>query len=245
MKKIFEVLVKPSRLILLIASIVYICLYMVGEIGSIGGGFLDVLGSVIVFVLTLAALTSIPVLLLLKKDEAAKLVFFLVSGYWLITANQSYLFFGTAVNSKDALLNTTGVFGFLVGLFLAAVLVLLVLHFILKKEVLKLSAVLSFLLSFLLLFVFFVLYFIVHVKYNYAWTGYLDLFARLTAPVAIFFGYLYFLGAPDYEFPQKAPKEEKPVEQETEAIPVEEPSQDEEVQPEETPAEESSEEKPE
>ena len=244
MKKIFEVLVKPSRLILLITSIVYICLYMVSEIGSIGGGFLGVLGEVIILVLTLAALISIPVLLLLKKEEAAKIVFILVGGYWLITSNQSYLFFGNIVaNNKNGLLATTGVFGFLVGLALAAVLVLLVLHFILKKEVLKFAAILTYALAFLFLFVFFILYFIIHIQNQYPWTSYLDLFARLVAAIAIFFGYLYFLGAPEYEFPKRAPKEEKPVEKQEEPAPAEEPAQ---AEVEAVPAEESpEEEKPE
>lgn len=227
MKKIFEVLVKPSRLILLIASIAYVVFYLITSFGSMGGGFLEVIANLIILILTVSAVAAIPVLLFMKKEQAAKIVFILVAGFWLISRNQNYLGYASIIDGKaEGLFNALGVFGFLFGLTLAAVLVLLVLHFILKKEIFRLCALFTFALGFLFFLVFFVLSIIIYAKYDYGWTSYINLLANLIAPVGILFGYLYFLGAPDYEFPKKAPKEEKPVEQQEE-VQQEEPAQEE------------------
>ena len=56
------------------------------------------------------------------------------------------------------------------------------------------------------------------------------MFLYLIAPVGVLFGYLYFLGAPEYDFPKKAPKA---------------PKEEKEEEPEEAPAEQPEEEKPE
>lgn len=217
MKKIFDVLLRPSRMILLVASIAYAAIYAVITLGNFGGGFLPVLARTIIFVLTLAALVSIPVLLLIKKEEAAKLVLVLLSGYWLISSTQNYLSYANwAGENAQALEVVIGIFGFLAGLALAGVVVLLVLKFILKKEVFKLSAVLTFAAAYLFIVVLFVLLLIYYIKLNteykqpiYDWTNFASLSLMLIAPISVLFGYLYFFGAPQYEFQKKAPKEEK------------------------------------
>lgn len=249
MKKIFEALSKPARLILIIAAFAYAGLYAITGFGSLGGGFLSTIGGLIVTTLTVAAVVAVPILLLLKKEQAAKLVFILVAGYWLVSNAQSYILnYGWLVQeSDDGLIICLGIFGFLAGLALTGVFVLMIIHFILKKEVLKLSAVLAFLGAFLFIFVVFVLLLVQYIRIlandgAVGWTNWIDLLAMLAAPVAVFFGYLYFLGAPEYDFPKKAPKapkEEKPEEpKEEEQAPAEEP--------EEAPAEEPApEEKPE
>ena len=200
MKKIFDALLKPSRLILIVAAFAYAGIYSVVTLGGFGGGFLPVVARLIIFVLTLAAVVAIPVLLLLKKEEAAKIVFLLVAGYWLISESRNYLGFAEVTDSQNGLVVATGVFGFLAGLALVGVLVLLVLHFILKKEVFKFVALLAFLGAYLFIFVFVILEFVLFIKYEAGWTNYVELFLYLIAPVGVLFGYLYFLGAPNYEF---------------------------------------------
>ena len=215
MKKVFEVLLKPSRLILIIAAFAYAGLYAIVSFGSFDGGFLAVVGGLIVSTLTLAAVVAIPVLLLLKKEEAAKLVFILVAGYWLVSSAQNYLLnYSWWVEGDKALPILIAVFAFLAGLALTGVLVLLVLHFILKKEVFKFFAVLAFVGAYLFIFVLVVLLLVYYIQIvanngKVGWTSYISLLLMLTAPVAVLFGYLYFLGAPQYDFPKKAPKEKK------------------------------------
>ena len=222
MKKIFEVLSKPARLILIIAAFAYAGLYAVISFGSFDGGFLAVVGGLIVSVLTIAAVVAVPVLLLLKKEEAAKLVFILVAGYWLVSNAQSYLLnYSWWAEGNDGLRIVIAIFGFFAGLALTGVLVLLILHFILKKEVFKFSAVLTFAGALFFIFVLMILLLVYYIKtsveneyYNVPWTNYISLFLMLVAPVAVLFGYLYFLGAPNYDFPQRAPKEKKPAKEE-------------------------------
>ena len=213
MKKIFDVLLKPSRLILIIAAFAYAGLFTIAIFGGFGGGFLPVVANLIIFILTVAAVVAIPVLLLLKKEEAAKIVFLLVAGYWLISESRSYLSFAQVTESENGLVVANGVFGFLAGLALVGVLVLLVLHFILKKEVFKFCAVLTFAGAFLFIFVFFILELVLFIKYENGWTSYVNLIADLIAPVGVFFGYLYFLGAPEFEFKKGSKSEEAPSEQ--------------------------------
>ncbi len=226
MKKLFEALIKPSRLILIIGGFAYAGLYSIIAFAGIGGGFLSVMAHLIITILTLAAVVAAPILLLLKKEEAAKLCFVLVAGYWLVSSTQNYLFFGDwAGEGGDGLVVAAGIFGFLAGLALAGVLVLLILNFILKKDILKFVALLAFVTAYLFIFIFIVLEFVMFIKYESPWTNYINMIIELVAPVAILFGYLYFLGAPNVEFAKKQPKEEEPK-------PVEEPA------PEEAPQEE-------
>lgn len=217
MKKLFEVLVKPSRLILIIAGFAYAGLYAIVRFASIGGGFLPVLADLIIVTLTIGAVVAAPILLLLHKEEAAKLCFLLVAGYWLVSSTLNYLSYGDwAGEGSEGLPLVIGIFGFLAGLALAGVFVLLVLYFILKKEILKFAAVLTFAGAFLFIFVEFVLMFAYYCKLNhdydndiYRWTNFVGLFLNLAAPVGVCFGYLYFLGAPEYDFPKKGTKEVK------------------------------------
>ena len=251
MKKIFEVLSKPARMILIIAAFAYAGLFAITGLGTLGGGFLSTVGGLIVTSLTVAAVVAVPILLLLKRENAAKLVFILVAGYWLVSNAQSYILnYGwLAQDSQDGLIICLGIFGFLAGLALTGVFVLMILHFILKKEVLKFVAVLVFLGAFLFIFVLMILLLVQYIRIlandgNVAWTNWIELLAMLAAPVAVFFGYLYFLGAPEYDLPKKAPKEKKEKEpKEEQPAPAEEEAPAEE--PVEEPAEQPEEEKPE
>lgn len=241
MKKIFEVLSKPARLILIIAAFAYVGVYSVVAFGGFGGGFLPVLANIIIYVLTAGAVVAIPILLLLKKEEAAKLVFLLVGAYWLISESRGLLSYANLVTENNEGLSVAyGVFGFLAGLALTGVVVLIVLKYILKKEVFKFCAVLTFVGAYSFILVFFVLRFAYQCKINYEyrnydyiiyqWLEFVNLFLYLIAPVGVLFGYLYFLGAPEYDFPKKAPKA---------------PKEEKEEEPEEAPAEQPEEEKPE
>ena len=244
MKKIFDVLLKPSRLILIIAAFAYAGLYSIVSFARIGGGFLPVVADLLIVTLTLIAVVAGPILLLLKREEAAKLVFLLVAAYWLLSNVLNYLSYAyRAAEGEEALSVLIGVFGFLAGLALTGVLTLLILNFILKKEVFKFSAVLAFVGAIAFIFITFVLSFVYYIVKDvewakndwgtpYNWISFVSLFLMLAAPVAILFGYLYFMGAPDYDFPKREPKEEKPeaVEEKPaeEEAPAEEPAPEEE-----------------
>ena len=227
MKKVFDLLLKPARLILIICAFAYAGLYSLVTFGNFGGSFLGVLASLIIYALTVAAIVAIPVLLLLKKEEAAKLVFILVAGFWLISESRSLLSFGQVADSQNGLVVANAVFGFFAGLALTGVFVLLVLNVVLKKELFRLIAILTLAGAYLFILIFVVLEIVLYAKYDAGWTTFVGLFLDLIAPVGVLFGYLYFLGAPDYDFPKKAPKEEKPEEPKEEVnVPVEDASEE-------------------
>ena len=230
MNKVLKALEKASRLGLLICAITYVGLYIVARMGSIGGEILPVLSRITLVVMTIIAVGSIALLLLLKKEEAAKIVFTIVAGYWLISNSASYLTAAEgAVDGNDGLFIVTSVVGFVVGLSLTAVLVLLVLHFIMKKEILRLSALFTMAGAITVIFVLFVLNIVKFAKYSdfYDWTSYVYAINSLVAPVGVCFGYLYFFGTPLFEerpAPQKeeAPKQEEPQPEQPQEVEQEE-----------------------
>ena len=226
MKKILDFLAKPSKLIYLVCAFAYAGLFAIATLGCLGGEFLPVISSLLVFLMLFAGAIAAPLLVVLHKEQAAKIVFGLVSAYWLVIAVQNNL--GYTVFCQDgfsALQATIGVFGLLIGLCLLAVLVLAILSVVLKKELFKLVSILSLVGAFVFYFVMMVLLFVLYVKHETQWTNFIQLFVDLVAPAAILFGYLYFFGAPDADFPApKAKKEEEqvePVRVEEEAAPVE------------------------
>ena len=209
MKKILELLVKPSRLILLIASIVYVSLYAISGFGSLGGEFMPLISRLIIMLVTIAAVVSIPVLLILKKDNIAKIVFALVGGFWLVDAARSYVSDGQAViNGADGLYITAGIFGFLAGLCLTAVLILLVFSFVLKKEALRFVSILVFIIGYVFIFITSIFQMIIEGQVNAGWTLYFISINMMVAPIAVLFGYLYFFSVPDYDLNKTKQTEE-------------------------------------
>ena len=195
MEKAISILRKPSRIILLFGSLLYVTLYSIYSFGGgLGGEFLPVISSLILITATLVAIVATPLFLLLKKEEWAKITFAVVGGFYLISATISHLGEAQmATSGTDGLIVVAAVFGFLFGLCLLGAIALIVLSYIRKDNLFKhlVVAALAGALGFAI--VAFVLFFIAYVKWDVNWTRYLELTNDLlVAPVVVGFGYLYF-----------------------------------------------------
>ena len=117
--KFFEKLTKSSRIIFIIGAFIYAALYATFHAGGMGNTFMSVLVGLIYLIVGTGLLVAAPLLLLFKRDEAAKYVYLVLLGYWLLSTVQTYLNQADiASNSNDALTVVIGIFSFILGLWL-------------------------------------------------------------------------------------------------------------------------------
>ena len=200
MDKFFKVLIKPAKWILIIGSLVYATWFAVETAGSIQGTFMSVASHLIILVVGSALLFSVPILVLFKKIDMAKIAFLILAGYWLISTTRSM--FGYAetycTEHQEAVAVVGGVFAFLTALCLVGVLVLIVLEFAAKKPGLRLFAFFAMFGVILFALLTGILLFVARVDAGYyTWTYTAGIFVEyLLVPTIVCFGFLYFLGAP-------------------------------------------------
>lgn len=213
MKKIFDLLLKPARMVLLIGSFVFAAWFVVSTAGYISGGFISVMSSLILMMVGAIVLCAVPVCLLIKKEDIAKIVFFILVSYWLLSTIQSV--FNTAswlTEFGDGLSITAGIFLFFATIGLVGVLALIVLNFILKKPFFRLLAWYVFFGVVGFAFIGGLLQFIYYIVEEWDWVSIIDVFVNmLLVPSLIGFGVLYFVGAPAIE-EKAAPKAEEKAE---------------------------------
>ena len=183
----------PLKFILLIGSLVYFTLILICSFGGMGDNFFSVVANTIISVLTLGALASIPLFLLLKKERIARIIFTLLSGYWLISRSRDLLSMAFNFDAKgDGLFNTISIFGFFYGLALASCFVLIILGYILKKDVFK--TIVWFILAGAIVFAYVlgILMLIMYSNFDAGWTTYVNLIALyFIHPILIPVGCLY------------------------------------------------------
>lgn len=226
MKKFFEALKEPSRLILIIGSFLVLVLFELTLFGNIGNEFFPVLSSIILIVAYSAALAATPVLLLMKKDNIAKIIFAILAGYWVISTIVNQIATGSMIDSDfPPLLITYSVFAFLYGIVLLGVMVLVILSIALKKDILKLIALIAVVTSIGLSYLaglFEMIY--LGSSEGAAWTTFVDAINDyFVIPVVICFGFLYFFGSTISDLPFKKEAKEEAVEpEETKEEPAQE-----------------------
>lgn len=200
MEKFFNVLLKPAKWILIIGSLVYAVWFAVETANSINGTFMGVVSNLLILIVGSALLFSVPLLILFKKEDMAKIAFFILAGYWLISTTLSMFGYAqTYTELNDGLAVTGGVFAFIAALCLVGVLALIVLEFVIKKPALRLftffvmiGVIVFTLLTGILLFA---LYASNGSPLGWSFTA--DLLVKnLLVPTVVCFGCLYFLGAP-------------------------------------------------
>ena len=200
MEKFFNVLLKPAKWILIIGSLVYAVWFAVETASSINGTFMGVVSNLLILIVGSALLFSVPLLILFKKEDMAKIAFFILSGYWLISTTLSMFGYAqTYTELNDGLAVTGGIFAFIAALCLVGVLALIVLEFVIKKPALRLftffvmiGVIVFTLLTGILLFA---LYASNGSPLGWSFTA--DLLVKnLLVPTVVCFGCLYFLGAP-------------------------------------------------
>ncbi len=198
MNKFFEVLTKPAKWVLIIGGFIYAVWYAIGRGANMDGQFMSVLVNLILLVVGTALLAATPVLVILKKNDMAKIVFLILVGYWLLSSIQSYYGFADAFcSSNDGVSITAGVFFFLAASCLLAVLVFIVLEFALKKQGMRFFAFIVMLALIVLAFLAGLFYFIQAVRVEAGWYQYINPWVEyMLLPVVVCFGYLFFSGAP-------------------------------------------------
>ena len=201
MEKFFNILLKPAKWILVIGSFVYATWFAVHSAGSINGTFMSVASNLLILIVGSALLFFVPVLILLKKEDMAKIAFFILAGYWLISTTLNM--FGYAqtycVEGAPGAAVVGGVFAFITALCLVGVLALIVLEFVFKKAFFRLLAFFAMLGVILFALLTGILLFAGLVEYSdfLGWAYVVNLLVEyLLVPAIVCFGCLYFLGAP-------------------------------------------------
>ena len=200
MSNFFKTLSKPAKWILVIGSLVYATWFAVQTAGSIQGTFMSVASHIIILVVGSALLFSVPILVLFKKIDVAKIAFLILAGYWLISTTRSM--FGYAEqycnDYQPAVAVVGGIFAFLTALCLVGVIVLIVLEFAAKKPGLRLFAFFAMFGVILFALLTGIMLFIARIDEGYnTWTYTANVFVEyLLVPTIVCFGCLFFLGGP-------------------------------------------------
>ena len=196
--KFFEKLTKASRIIFIIGAFVYAALYATFHAGGMGNTFMSVLVGLIYLIVGTGLLVAAPLLLLFKRDEAAKYVYLVLLGYWLLSTVQTYLNQADiASNSNDALTVVIGIFSFILGLALVGIIVLVALEYFISKSFFRFISFLIFVGVVGFALVTAILLIVQYARYNAGWTTYVSVIMNyFIAPATLCFGYLHFFGAP-------------------------------------------------
>ena len=198
MEKFLNALSKPAKWIFVIGGFFYATWFAIMTATGFGNGFVSVIASLIIMTIGTALLVAAPLLVLLKKDNAAKMVFLFLLGYWVLSTIQSWL--GTArglVEFDNGLAAAAGIFSLIAGLGIVAILVLTILEFILKKPALRFVSFLVFLGVVATAFIAGLLLVIYSGTANVLWPNGINFLVEfMILPIIICFGYLYFMGSP-------------------------------------------------
>ena len=199
MEKFLNALSKPAKWIFVIGGFFYAMWFAIMTATGFGNGFVSVIVSLIIMTIGTALLVAAPLLVLLKKDNAGKMVFLFLLGYWVLTTIQNWLGISAGlVESNDGLAIVAGLFSFIAGLGVVAVLVLTVLELILKKPALRFVSFLVFL-GVIIVGFFAGLFLVILSGMNNAFwpSGIQFLIQYMILPIIICFGYIYFMGLPN------------------------------------------------
>ena len=199
MNKFFQALTKPAKWVLVIGGFFYAIWFAIMQGTAIDGEAMSVIAHLVIMIVGTILLVAVPVLVLLKKDDAAKMLFLFLIGYWVLTSIQNWLFYAeTFTDSDNGLGITAGIFSFIAGLGLVGVLVMTVLEFALKKPAFRVITLLIMLGVLAVSFIAGLLLFIYACTINAVWPMGLNFLVEyIILPVIICFGYLYFFGVPE------------------------------------------------
>ena len=198
MDKFFNSLSKPAKWIFVIGGFFYATWFAITQATAIDGQFVSVISRMIIMIVGSALLIGAPLFILLKKDDIAKMLFLLLLGYWVLNQAQTWLSHAeTFTTSRDGLAVASGIFLFIAGLGLVAIIVLIALELLLKAKFLRFISFLIMLGVIVTGFIGGLLIAIYAGKMDVFWPRGMDfLVSYMILPTIICFGYLYFFGAP-------------------------------------------------
>lgn len=198
MNKIFQILSKPARWILIIGGLVYAVWFAVQTAMGMDGTFMSVLTGVFTLIIGVGLIALPPVLLLLKKEDLAKLFFVFLLGYWVLTTPREYFFLADTFAEADQFFPVfVSIFLLIIGLGLLGILVLVVLEMLLGMKFLRpiINLVAFFTVCACILTG--ILFIILSAINNATWVMYIEyaLMDMMVLPVVVGCGCLYFFGA--------------------------------------------------
>lgn len=198
MEKFFNSLSKPAKWIFIIGGLFYATWFIVMKATAIDGTFVSVINGIVILSIGAILIAGAPILTLIGKNDAAKMVFLFLLGYWVLTSAQAFLGYADVfTESRNGLAITAGIFAFIAGLGLAGIIVLIALEFIFKLKSLRFIAFLVMLGVIVCGFLAALLIAIYAGTNNVFWpTGAELLVEWMILPVVVTFGYIYFFGAP-------------------------------------------------
>ena len=198
MNKIFEALSKPAKLVLIIGGFVYAAWFAAKTVMSIDGSFMSVLTNIITLFVGTGLICLPPVLLLLKKEELAKLFFVFLVGFWVLTTPSEYFFLAdTFADANEFFPVFVSIFLLAIGLAVLGVLVLLVLEMLFAMKFLRPIINLVALIAVASCIFTGILFIIECAIMKAGWTMYIDyaVMDMMVLPVTVGFGCLYFFNA--------------------------------------------------
>lgn len=197
MNKIFETLAKPAKLVLIIGGLVYAVWFATKTAMGMGGTFMSVLTGVITLIVGVGLIALPPVLLLLKKEEPAKLFFVFLIGFWVLTTPTEYFFLAdTFADANEFYPVFVSIFLLIIGMAVLGVLVLLVLEMLLGMKFLRpIINLVAFIAVAACIFTG-ILFIIECAIMKANWNMYIDyaVMDMMLLPVTVGFGCLYFFG---------------------------------------------------
>lgn len=186
MENIFNNLKKVTRLLIIIAlavlSVINAITYNVGAPGR----FMPFVANAFCLIFTLAIFLTSLVLIILKKDDKAYIILFVYTAYYIISCTYNYIASGSlAVSNAGASSIIYGIFYFLGGLLLLAIITFLALINLFNFKFNKILDLLV-----LIACGFFVILFIVglirYIDFDMNWSAYLSLLGEtLVMPVLL------------------------------------------------------------
>lgn len=198
MDKIFNSLRKPADLVFIIGAFLYAVWFAIETIFSIDGQVLNILGNIVVLIVGALLIALPPIMLLMRKDNLAKLFFVFLLGYWVIFSARNYLFFAeTFGDSREVFPIITGIFLFIVGLLIVGILAMVILDIILGLPALRPIIDLLALIFVGASFIAAILFMIYAGIQGAGWTYFVKyaLMEMIVLPVTVGFGCLYFFRA--------------------------------------------------
>ena len=198
LNKIFYIISKPSKIIFIIGCFFYALWFLISTAMGIGGNFMSVLTNVIKMIVGAALIVSIPVLLFFKRDNVAKIIFILLTGYWIVASTSKMFFLAdTFADAGEFYPVFVSIFLLLAGLGLIGVLVLSLLELIIKVKFLRLITLSVAYITILVCFITAILFIVECAIMNAAWTFYVDyaLMEMMVLPIVVGCGCLYFSGS--------------------------------------------------
>ena len=191
MEKLISVFKKIARLLTVILLLVLAALQLVALIDDLsnGGPFMGVLSSITINLLLVLLYATPAILLLLKKDNEARVALSFILGYLFIRTVIDLIGFGVLINQNaEALVVIYSIVSFILGLAYGFVLICFLLEKIFKIKLMKLGF-LVLVASLVLIFILIILEIVLAIDAGWTFTMYLQNFsANIIIPLVMLFG---------------------------------------------------------